>query len=170
MHPGVEAVSSLSCMGQGWMGRGGAALGVIRSRQGTEAMSYQLGLAAGRWRQAHSFLSSSPCAPPLLWSPCPLPGAPSLWPCSWLCRKVSLPSLTCYSSRPTPSGAACRCLPPQFPVLAGQLGALRGGSPAATAALGSLARTELLQSTDSTGPSHLALLGLPPGWPGAPEQ
>lgn len=56
-------------------------------------------------RQARSVLLGSvlrPARGPPLWSPCPLPGAPWRWPCSWRCTKVSCPSLTCYSGPPPP--------------------------------------------------------------------
>lgn len=52
-------------------------------------MSSQLGLAAGRWRQALPAPLVQPSTLLLLWSPHLPPGAPSLWLCFWPCMKVS---------------------------------------------------------------------------------
>lgn len=145
--------------------------GVIRSSQGTEAMSYRLCLAARRWQQARSLLWSSLCAPPPLWSPCPPPGAPSPWPCSWPCMKVSCPSLTCGGSAPRPHpGSACRCLLPRGTVPASQLGGIQGWGPRSSGRFKGLCKSRGAAGTGQPPALPTRTAGASPGWPGAPKQ
>lgn len=82
------------------MGRGGAVTGVIRSGQGTEAMSSRLGLAAGL---------ATGTLPPLVQpvrSTAVMVAVPTAWCSLALALLLALhegeppPSLTSYSSRP----------------------------------------------------------------------
>lgn len=105
-------------------------------------------------KQARSVLG--PALAPPLWSPCPLPGAPWRWPCSWLCTKVSCPSLTCYSGSPPPGLLGGVSLPRARSSQVRRGAA--GGTPAAAAAARSSAGTEALPA---------AAAGASPGWPAA---
>lgn len=105
-------------------------------------------------KQARSVLG--PALAPPLWSPCPLPGAPWRWPCSWLCTKVSCPSLTCYSGSPPPGLLGGVSLP------RARSSQVRRGAAGGGARSGGGCE-ELCRSG---GPSRAAA-GASPGWPGA---
>lgn len=129
-------------------GRGGEVLGGYKQPgHGGNELSAWLSLAAGHRQQALCSLLPAPvqpCTPPR-WLPCPLPGAPSLWPCSWPCMKVSHPA--------SPAAAAPGLFSSVSP---GDCGALQaswgtqGGSPAQQHSRGS-ASTEVLWHGAGTG-------------------
>lgn len=136
---------------------GGAVPGIIRGRQGTEAMSYLLSLAAGRWPQARCLLRSSLCPPPPLWSPCPPPGAQLLWHCLWPCMKVSRPGLACCSGPGSVRGCAPwgRGAPPKPAV------GIQEWDPGSSGGFRGSASTKVVQVQGSHQPSPPERLGLP---------
>lgn len=157
--PREEAVSlapgPAGAVGQGWMTGAGPCLVVIRSSQGTEAMSCPLGLAAIRWQQAHSLLRSSRALP------ADMIAVPTAWCSVALALLVALhegePSgLACFSSNWVCSAVSPRLSGLRWPA---SYTGTRSRSPAATAAaLG--ASTEVPLAAQGSG------WPVPPGLPG----
>ena len=163
--PWEEAVSLAPCPPvQGWTGRGRSHAWRYKRQPGHRGNELSLSLAAGRWQQAYSALQPSLRAPSPPWSPCPPPYAPSLWPSSWPCTKVSSPGLSSCSS----PEAVCLCLLLGLCALQASRGAFRGRSQAAWG-LQEAVLSEVLPSQGSHRSFQPRAAGASPGWPRAPE-
>lgn len=145
---------------QGWTAGAGNCLVVIRSSQGTEALSYRL---VSAWQQD----AGNRQAPSLLPAPC---SRPALCSAARRATMVAVPAAWCSVAlalllalhEGEPSGLACcsspgsvqRCLPPGTAVPHKPAGDIQGGgSPTAVAVTGDSASVEVLLAAAS--PSHL---------------